>query len=56
MISVRRLIVIIIIITLACILPQLSYAAEKYKIKTATIAPIDTPWHAGFLAVKNSFW
>lgn len=29
-------------------------AGPTYKIKVATIAPVDTPWHAGFLEVKKN--
>ncbi len=29
-------------------------AGPKYKIKVATIAPVDTPWHAGLLEVKKN--
>lgn len=45
-----------IIVTLLCVAFTISvYAADaKYKIKAATIAPVDTPWHKGFVTVKKN--
>lgn len=40
-----------------CIIGILTIPAQatpKYKIKVATIAPVDTPWHAGLLKVKKN--
>ncbi len=46
-----------ILIFMTIILGVLSLSAQAaptYKIKVATIAPVDTPWHAGFLEVKKN--
>lgn len=49
--AIRKIILLVLIICMATIAAQ---AAPKYKIKVATIAPVDTPWHAGFLEVKKN--
>jgi TRAP-type transport system periplasmic protein len=43
----------LLVISVLWILPQ-SAAAKQIKIKVATIAPADTPWHDGFLTVKKN--
>lgn len=45
---------LVFLLMFICIRPVVSQAAPKYKIKVATIAPMDTPWHAGFLEVKKN--
>jgi tripartite ATP-independent transporter DctP family solute receptor len=53
MVSIRRISVIIIVILCTITISHVAYA-EKYKVKVATIAPTDTPWHTGFLTVKKN--
>ncbi len=43
----------ILLVVMLCFIPQLAHA-KTYKLKTATIAPTDTPWHDGFLTVKKN--
>lgn len=42
------------LLILGLLLPQAALAGPKFKIKVATIAPADTPWHDGFLTVKKN--
>ncbi len=51
MTSTKKFIILILIIF--CIIPQVSYA-KKYKLKIATIAPADTPWHSAILTAKKN--
>ena len=53
MVSIRRISVIIVVLFCTITIPHLAYA-KKYKVKVATIAPADTPWHTGFLTVKKN--
>ena len=49
--TLRMFVLVAVIVAMFSLTVQ---AGPKFKIKVATIAPVDTPWHAGFLEVKKN--